>query len=48
MGPVWCGGLSQTLACPMNPLVVEGRGTEEVKTNDVTGRVVVGEVGFHH
>jgi hypothetical protein len=25
---------------------VEGRGTEEVKTNDVTGRVDVGEVGF--
>lgn len=25
---------------------VEGRGTEEVKTNDVTGRVQVGEVGF--
>lgn len=25
---------------------VEGRGTEEVKTNDVTGRVRVGEVGF--
>ncbi len=25
---------------------IEGRGTEEVKTNDVTGRVQVGEVGF--
>jgi len=25
---------------------VEGRGTEEVKTNDVTGRVKVGEAGF--
>jgi hypothetical protein len=25
---------------------VEGRGTEEVKTNDITGRVGVGEVGF--
>ncbi len=25
---------------------VEGRGTEEVKTNDVSGRVRVGEVGF--
>ena len=25
---------------------VEGRGTEEVKTNDVTGRVGAGEVGF--
>ncbi|MCS7026113.1 MAG: 4Fe-4S binding protein [Bryobacteraceae bacterium] len=25
---------------------VQGRGTEEVKTNDVTGRVKVGEVGF--
>jgi hypothetical protein len=25
---------------------VEGRGTEEVKTNDVSGRVDVGEVGF--
>jgi ferredoxin len=25
---------------------VEGRGTEEVKTNDVTGRVNAGEVGF--
>lgn len=25
---------------------VEGRGTEEVKTNDVSGRVMVGEVGF--
>jgi ferredoxin len=25
---------------------VEGRGTEEVKTNDITGRVNVGEVGF--
>ncbi|MFP5249498.1 MAG: DUF362 domain-containing protein, partial [Acidobacteriota bacterium] len=25
---------------------VEGRGTEEVKTNDVTNRVKVGEVGF--
>src|SRR5579863_840487 len=25
---------------------VSGRGTEEVKTNDVTGRVGVGEVGF--
>jgi ferredoxin len=25
---------------------VEGRGTEEVKTNDVTGRVAAGEVGF--
>ena len=25
---------------------VEGRGTEEVKTNDVSGRVKVGEVGF--
>ena len=25
---------------------VEGRGTEEVKTNDVTGRVQAGEVGF--
>jgi ferredoxin len=25
---------------------VEGRGTEEVKTNDVSGRVHVGEVGF--
>ncbi len=25
---------------------VEGRGTEEVKTNDVSGRVVAGEVGF--
>ena len=25
---------------------VEGRGTEEVKTNDVTGRVKMGEVGF--
>ena len=25
---------------------VEGRGTEEVKTNDVSGRVNVGEVGF--
>lgn len=25
---------------------VEGRGTEEVKTNDVSGRIQVGEVGF--
>jgi ferredoxin len=25
---------------------VEGRGTEEVKTNDVTNRVAIGEVGF--
>src|SRR5919199_1608114 len=25
---------------------VEGRGTEEVKTNDISGRVQVGEVGF--
>ena len=25
---------------------IEGRGTEEVKTNDVTGRVGLGEVGF--
>jgi len=25
---------------------VEGRGTEEVKTNDISGRVTVGEVGF--
>jgi hypothetical protein len=25
---------------------VEGRGTEEVKTNDVSGRVGIGEVGF--
>lgn len=25
---------------------VEGRGTEEVKTNDISGRVVAGEVGF--
>ncbi len=25
---------------------IEGRGTEEVKTNDVSGRVMVGEVGF--
>ena len=25
---------------------MEGRGTEEVKTNDVRGRVQVGEVGF--
>lgn len=25
---------------------IEGRGTEEVKTNDVTGRVRVGEAGF--
>jgi len=25
---------------------IEGRGTEEVKTNDISGRVVVGEVGF--
>lgn len=25
---------------------IEGRGTEEVKTNDVSGRVQVGEVGF--
>src|SRR5450432_187795 len=25
---------------------IEGRGTEEVKTNDITGRVNVGEVGF--
>src|SRR3979490_309335 len=25
---------------------VEGRGTEEVKTNDVSNRVKVGEVGF--
>ena len=25
---------------------VEGRGTEEVKTNDVTGRVKVGDAGF--
>src|ERR1035438_4625753 len=25
---------------------VEGRGTEEVKTNDISGRVNVGEVGF--
>ena len=25
---------------------VEGRGTEEVKTNDVSGRVKMGEVGF--
>jgi hypothetical protein len=25
---------------------VEGRGTEEVKTNDVSGRVKVGDVGF--
>ncbi len=25
---------------------VEGRGTEEVKTNDITGRVKIGEVGF--
>jgi len=25
---------------------VEGRGTEEVKTNDVSGRVQIGEVGF--
>jgi hypothetical protein len=25
---------------------VEGRGTEEVKTNDVSGRVKIGEVGF--
>src|SRR5438445_9987423 len=25
---------------------VEGRGTEEVKTNDVSGRIKVGEVGF--
>ena len=26
---------------------IEGRGTEEVKTNDVSGRVKVGEVGLH-
>src|SRR6202050_1624256 len=25
---------------------VEGRGTEEVKTNDISGRIKVGEVGF--
>ena len=25
---------------------IEGRGTEEVKTNDISGRVQVGEVGF--
>ena len=25
---------------------IEGRGTEEVKTNDITGRVKLGEVGF--
>jgi hypothetical protein len=25
---------------------IEGRGTEEVKTNDVSGRIQVGEVGF--
>ncbi len=25
---------------------IEGRGTEEVKTNDISGRVKVGEVGF--
>jgi hypothetical protein len=25
---------------------IEGRGTEEVKTNDITGRVNIGEVGF--
>ena len=25
---------------------IEGRGTEEVKTNDVSGRVQAGEVGF--
>jgi hypothetical protein len=25
---------------------IEGRGTEEVKTNDITGRVKVGDVGF--
>src|SRR5260370_13694033 len=25
---------------------IEGRGTEEVKTNDISGRVMIGEVGF--
>ena len=30
----------------MNRPVWKGRGTEEVKTNDVSGRVKVGEVGF--
>lgn len=31
---------------PFDSTGVEGRGTEEVKTNDVTGRVETGEVGF--
>jgi ferredoxin len=31
---------------PHDSTGIEGRGTEEVKTNDISGRVKVGEVGF--
>src|SRR3954452_5321041 len=34
------------LRVPHESTGVEGRGTEEVKTNDISGRVKVGEVGF--
>ena len=37
---------SRNTAFPHESTGVHGRGTEEVKTNDVSGRVQVGEVGF--
>src|SRR5688500_13491206 len=45
----WPGIVRRAFSDPRVPhesTGVEGRGTEEVKTNDVTGRVKAGEVGF--
>lgn len=45
----WPRSVRRAFSDPMVPhesTGVEGRGTEEVKTNDVTGRVGMGEVGF--
>jgi hypothetical protein len=47
--PAWPRSVRRAFSDPRVPhesTGVEGRGTEEVKTNDVTGRVQVGEVGF--
>ncbi|MCU1330737.1 MAG: dissimilatory sulfite reductase (desulfoviridin), alpha/beta subunit, partial [Bryobacterales bacterium] len=46
---VWPRSVRRAFSDPRVPhesTGVEGRGTEEVKTNDVTGRVKLGEVGF--
>ncbi len=48
-GLVWPRVVRRAFSDPTVPhecTGVEGRGTEEVKTNDVTGRVKLGEVGF--